>query len=346
MPSFTTQSIRVFISYSHEDQALIDKLVHVLTENGLSVLYSKKLTVGEAFGEEIKRFIEHAHVFMPVLTESASKRGWVHQEIGYAMGLHIPVFPVTSQDIIHGGLLQHIQTIKLSDDPIILKNQLNEEAFKGLLARKKLPAIYQGASRPEQRTKMMKEYAENISNLGESGLVRQKGGLSSFHIPNKYIGHQVWKDRYLPGSRTDGHKELQRSERIALQVHADKKGSRLIINPVYGIKNRNKISANARLKTLIEFLEADLRNIVIAIQHSETKTESLTMVGDWFLAESVSYKEGDGFTHTFFTRNASEISARIQEFDEELTDLLDDLGWTELNSSDKAVAYLKGLMSV
>ncbi len=48
------------------------------------------------------------------------------------------------------------------------------------------------------------------------------------------------------------------------------------------------------------------------------KKESLTIVGDWFLAESVSFKEGDGFTNTFFTRDVSEIGRRIDDFDCEL----------------------------
>lgn len=39
--------------------------------------------------------------------------------------------------------------------------------------------------------------------------------------------------------------------------------------------------------------------VVIAIQNLQTEIASLTMVGDWFLAESVSYRHGDGFTHTF-----------------------------------------------
>ena len=68
------------------------------------------------------------------------------------------------------------------------------------------------------------------------------------------------------------------------------------------------------------------------------------MVGDWFLAESVSYQDGDGFTHTYFTRNAAEIGMRIENFEAELKDLLDDMGWSEMNSRVKAIEYLKGLL--
>lgn len=87
-------SLRVFVSYSHHDQSLVEKIVNILKDGGITVLWSSTLSAAGQFSEEIKRFIEHAHVFMPILTEEGSKRGWVHQEIGYAIGLHIPIFPL------------------------------------------------------------------------------------------------------------------------------------------------------------------------------------------------------------------------------------------------------------
>lgn len=93
---------------------------------------------------------------------------------------------------------------------------------------------------------------------------------------------------------------------------------------------------------MIEFLSSmPNEKVIIAFQNTNTNIESLTMVGDWFLAESVSFKAGDGFTNTFFTRNAAEITKRILTFDEELADLLDQQGWTPENSRDKAIEELK-----
>jgi hypothetical protein len=337
--------IRVFISFSHEDVQMVEKLVAILKKDGIMVLWSRKLTGGIEYIEELKVFIEHAHIFMPVITESSSARGWVHQEIGYAVGLHIPVLPVLVGNVRPIGMIENIQAIRLGNDNIILNEQLSYNILSALLKREPLPALYQQAARVEERAGLMKNYADKVSAMEKFGIVRQRGGLSSFHIPTERIENQVWIDRYFPEQRSQLHKKMQREERIALEQHAEKEGCRLIINPLYAIEGRSDLAASTRLNTMISFLESMTDGkVVIAIQKGKTNKESLTMVGDWFLAESVSFKDGDGFTNTFFTRNASEINARIKDFDEELSELLTYNKWTETNSREKAIAHLKSLI--
>jgi hypothetical protein len=187
----------------------------------------------------------------------------------------------------------------------------------------------------------MKSYADKVSNMGKYGIVRQKGGLSSFHIPNEGVNNQIWVDRYYPEKRSTYHKKLQLGERIALQQHADRNGCSLIIYPKYAIEGRSALAARTRIKTFLNFLESMEDNqITIAIPTGNAGIESLTMVGDWFLAESVSFKDGDGYTNTFFTRNASEIAERIHEFDNEMDNLLAQRGWTKDNSRKKAIDEL------
>ena len=339
-------TIRVFISYSHDDIRLVEKLVTFLKKEGIEVLWTKTLALGAEYGEQLKVFIEHAHIFIPVITESSSLRGWVHQEIGYAIALHVPVFPLTIGNVIPRGMLEFIQAVQLSDDDDVIKEQVCYKAFSALLKKEVLPALYQRAAKVEERAYLMKLYADKVSYLEKFGVIRQKGGLSSFHIPDKHIKHQDWTDRYAPETRGSHHKELQLGERKALQQHAYNAGCKLIITPMYAIEGRSILAAKTRIKTLIDFLESMSDDqIVIAIQTGQSNKESLTMVGDWFLAESVSFNDGDGFTNTFFTRNASEIAKRIQTFDEELNDLLEQLGWPKENSREKAVEELKLILN-
>ncbi|MFZ4464465.1 MAG: toll/interleukin-1 receptor domain-containing protein [Bacteroidales bacterium] len=338
----TDQKIRVFISYSHQDIKLVERLVSILEQEGIMVLWTKIVAGGTGYTEKLKIFIEHAHIFMPVITESSSARGWVHQEIGYAIALHVPVFPVTIGKLIPVGMLEFIHAIHLSDDDQILKEQICHNTLSALLKEDVLPALYQRAAKVEDRAALMKSYADKVTSLNKYGVVRQKGGLSSFHIPNKRIEHQDWIDRYIPDTRGLNHKELQLGERKALQQHTDKDGCKLIIKPQYAIEGKSSLAAKTRIKAMIDFLDTMPDDkVVIAIQTQKTSIESLTMVGDWFLAESVSFKDGDGFTNTFFTRNASEISTRIQIFDEELDELLEQLGWTTENSRVKTIERLK-----
>lgn len=339
-----SEKIRVFISYSQKDIELVEKLVEILEDEGIMVLWTRSLAGGKGYIDQLKVFIEHAHIFMPVITKSSSARGWVHQEIGYAIGLHIPVYPVLLGRVKPVGWIESIQAIKLSDDKMILKEQLNYDVLAKLLKEKPLPALYQQASKVEERARLMKIYSDKVSTMEKFGIVRQKGGLSSFHIPNKRIEHQDWVDRYAPGLKSPHHKEQQLGERKALEYHAEKEGCRLIINPDYATEGRSALSAVSRLNTLIDYLQnRPTEKVIVAFQNNKTSKESLTMVGDWFLAESVSFKDGDGFTNTFYTRNASEIIKRIQSFDEELTELLEMQGWSPENSREKAIERLEAI---
>jgi hypothetical protein len=62
--------------------------------------------------------------------------------------------------------------------------------------------------------------------------------------------------------------------------------------------------------------------IKVGINKGLPKDENLTIVGDWFAAESFSATIGKGYRQTMFTRHAPFVRNRIQAFDEELEYLL------------------------
>jgi len=108
-------SYRVFSSYSHEDVDLAESIAYALNENGLTPLWDRHLSFGRGFESQIKSFIAHSHVFLPVITASSSVRGWVHQEIGYATALRVPVLPVC-QGRLPGEMLQMLHAVALGTD--------------------------------------------------------------------------------------------------------------------------------------------------------------------------------------------------------------------------------------
>ncbi len=83
-----------YISYSHQDKALAEKICAVIQNLGLAPLWDEDFAAGQGFHDQIKRFIAHAHVVMPIITPASSDHGWVHQEIGYAVAMQIPVLPI------------------------------------------------------------------------------------------------------------------------------------------------------------------------------------------------------------------------------------------------------------
>jgi hypothetical protein len=66
----------------------------ILGTNGFDPMWDEYFAFGHGFHDQIRNFVAHAHVFLPVLTATSDQRKWVHQEIGYAMTLNVPVLPV------------------------------------------------------------------------------------------------------------------------------------------------------------------------------------------------------------------------------------------------------------
>lgn len=341
------ESYRVFISYSHNDTELVLKIIDVLDKNGLKPIWDKNFAYGHGFHEQIKTFISHAHVFLPVITEDSSKRGWVHQEIGFAMAHNIPVLPVTL-GTLPGEMIRELHAICLSENLNELKDQLSKEVFTNLVNRHSDPshALFYCAELTEDRTIMIAKYANDIIDLGAYGSVRQKGALSSFHLPDKVITHPVWKKRYGKVGRSLFLCRCQRDERMAFERHARVNGCRLIIDPYLTYEPYGDEARIVRLETLVEFLESMPDDKVqVAINDKMHTEESLILVGDWFAAEAISASIGQGYRQTIFTRHAPSMRSRIELFDQEFDELIDDLGWEAKSSKNSAITTINGIIN-
>ena len=343
---------RIFISYSHEDQDLVSKIAEILEENSLQPMWDRQFAFGHGFHEQIKTFIAHAHVFLPVITKTADERKWVHQEIGYAMSLNIPVLPVTAGRL-PGEMIQQILAVQLGDDPTdpnleVLKKHLSPAVIANLVQRYSDPvlALFQCAQFAEDRAAMMAHYSNDVRHIGAYGLVRQKGGLSSFHIPTQSITHRVWKDRYSNKDRGPVHCRLQREERLALEAHARFAGCKLIINPQIQYDRMWGQGAQlVRLRCLLEFLDSMSDDKCrVAINKDMDHSESLTILGDWFAAESVTARHGQGYLQTIFTRHAPSMLSRIEAFDAEFQELSAAAKWNADESRTKTIVAIRAII--
>lgn len=355
---------RIFISYSHRDEPLVRRLERVLQENGLTTMRDKDFAFGVGFPDQIKRFIEYAHVFMPVITRESSQRGWVHQEIGYAMGRNVPVLPVAI-DWEPGQWLQTLHSVILNHKDLRrrrrwkLRGIFSPGLFRDLVQRHgdDRSAVYACGTLHEDRTQMMTEYAREVSGIqallppvstehahtsGMSSFVRQKGGLSSFHIPDEPVVADVWRTRYAPDNqKSEHHCRLQRNERIALTLHARRWGCRLIVNPRMQYKTEEMTVV--RLRSLLQFLEsADGQKVEVAFNEQMLDGEHRTIVGNWFLADTVAAVPRSGYYQTIFTRHAPSMEFKIEEFDDEFHRLLQQSGWDPHNSRVRAITDLRG----
>src|SRR6185295_7572717 len=90
----TDQRIRVFISYAHDDRPIFDAVCAALRKVGLEPWSDVDLQKGIGFTEQIQTNISHSHLFLPILTARSHPRGWVHQEVGFAVAMKIPCVPI------------------------------------------------------------------------------------------------------------------------------------------------------------------------------------------------------------------------------------------------------------
>ena len=338
---------RVFISYSHDNRQDAEIIADILRDNGLSPFYDANLPPGRPFDDLIATYISHSHVFMPLITKESAQRGWVHQEIGYAMAMHIPVLPV-SKDDLPPAMIQRLHAVTLDDDPALAGEKLTYALFQGLVENC-VPgdAVYLCREQSEERAMMMARLADDARTIGTTGVLRQRGGLSSFQIPDKATSHRVWTERYDPYLKNEFHCKCQLAERKALEAHARTQGCRLVINPylIRGPRYSNT-AQRARLGTFLEFLRGmPPEKADVVVDRGMDFNESVTILGDWFSAESYYRPETGGFMQTMFTTYAPGIKTKIETFDSEFETLLTQSGIEPGHSLPEAIRLIESLIN-
>lgn len=317
---------RVFISYSHEDQKLAEKVNDALRGMNLKPVWDKDIGPGTPFSDAIKGLIANAHLFMPLISENSQHRPWVHQETGYAMAINIPVLPVAFGNL-PGEMISQLQAIsvKLKSpdefDEMDLIEQLNRLNMDQLVVPPpaRSVGIVEVADYPEERTELMCRCVNRVTELGSYVHVRQRGALSSFSIPHRVLSDPIWKQR---GDSSQYYRKHLRNERITLEQHARQSGCSLILDPEAAIgragkEKENLTRLNARLSTLLEFLESMPDEKIEVVITPRTQEGNLTIVGDWFVAESQAPLPGQGYRQTVFSWHAPTVLKELRRFDQE-----------------------------
>jgi hypothetical protein len=339
--------LRVFVSYSHNDREAAVKLVSHLESQNVQVLWDKSLLPGAGFTEHIQRLIAHSRAFLALVTPAANEASWVHQETGYALGLNLPIVPIRI-GALPKGMTQFTHACEIKKDMSDVAEILPTEKLKRIVtqAERENPPLFECARDHTKRGVMMKKYAEAVSDMGYSGLVRQRGALTSFHIPNVPIWHRHFRERYDGDLPQDSHLESLLAERRALDAHVRAEGCRLIVEPLAPeyVNNRGIASWVARVKQLVAFLEAMPDDkVTAAVVETDDTRESLTLVGDWFSAEAVT-ADSRGFRHTIFTRQVHLIREQIEAFDLMLDDELAEADIPAAQSRRAAIQRLNDIV--
>lgn len=329
---------RVFISYSHEDYKDVKKIVVALTKIGLRPVWDESIQPGTQFSEIIKSRISHAHVFLPVLTKNSIKRPWVHQETGYAMGLKVPVVPLVvgtvPDHMLHGlqALKIDLKKIKQSVDSLgeTIDTLLNPEPQES-------DATFRTARRPEERAEMLARFTRQALLHEAKGPMRQEGAISSFGLPKEPADDPVWIKRDGSLKRSLFLYERLQEERLAFEDYVRSQGCSLILDPTISFSSNGPEARKIRLTTLLEFLkDTSIKNVRVAIR-PRLSPGSVTICGDWFTAESMAPRPGEGYFGTAFSWHAPTVWQKAIAFDREMDRMLKQAGLTDESSREAAI---------
>ena len=300
---------------------------------------------------------------MPLLTENSIESSWVHQEIGFALASEVPVIPISIRGVMPGQMIGGVHAVMVDDPTADLRGAIEAIKFERILSLPlETPSLREVAESPEERAKLLGDEAEGLLRIGSFGTLRQLGALSSFSIPDKPLDDEVWiaREGLLP--RSPYYHDLQRRERRVFERHVREKGFKIIIFPrlslsrnMYPIverliagKHLAEQHATTIVETAIRTRRATLRDFLVAMKYvlkegqrrilisDEPLGRNVTMIGDWFAAESQRPKPG-GYRQTVITRHSIAVRAVIAEFDDEFEER-----WSrKKHSYDQVIAALE-----
>ncbi len=319
-------SFRIFISYAHEDQKAVEGVDAILRREGLIPVWDKEVKPGTSFTDSIKRQIATAHLFMPLLTRSSQARPWVHQEIGFAIGIDVPVLPLALGEL-PGEMVSAIQAVSVKDGLSDLADSLRQADIEALILRheseselQRLGISNRVADYSEERTRLLLTYAEGIR---EPIYVRQRALFSSFSIPDALPADAAWDVIEPVRRRSEYHRVLLRRERKILEKHARVSGCSLIICPFVEFTRPGGAAAHrAQLTELLGFL-ASMPDDKLVVAIAERGIEGhLNLLGDRIGSKALAPQPGADYRQTFFTQHAPTVLSWLRDFDNELEGIL------------------------
>ncbi len=317
MTTRTNYPFRVFVSYAHADKPLVEALVGILASLGFIPLWDKDINPGKPFTQEIKELITRSHLFLPVITSHSSARPWVHQETGFAIALNIPVLPICIGQT-PSEMIADVQAVVVRDDLSDFADQLAKINLMQLVVPRpnKPLGMLEIAETFEERVRYLVKYASWIIDLGEYGTVRTQARFTGFSVPDADITDPIWDQREGQAKRTEIVRHLQREERRILERHARMVGCRLIIDPsAETFQEQGDLAQKARLVVLAQFLKSMPEQKLEVVVSPRAQDTSLTMVGDYFVYESMAARPG-GYVHSVFNSHPPTVLQRIQRFDQ------------------------------
>jgi hypothetical protein len=331
---------RCFLSYDHKDHALGMRLRAALEELGHDVIWDGEIRPGVLWRETLEQMISYAHFVVPLVTPSSQNSAWVHEEVGYALGLNLPIISVAVNAEPLQEMAGRLQALRFDANAQGLEGALESVDFQAVVTSagaSPTPMRVEVARLPEERPILIARIATELSAARRYATVRKRTRLSAFAIPDKPPSSPLWATHYPKRQLSEQQRVNRRAERRALSVHAKEAGCRLILHLdlTDSLDQLGGASvAVAKLETLRTFFEQMPDEKVQAVFSRTPPHGTLTILGDYMKAEALAYAEG-GFHQTIVTRHAPTVLQSVNNFDDEFADYADSQPTDRVNAVHK-----------
>jgi hypothetical protein len=256
-----------------------------------------------------------------LLAEDSQENPWVHQHLGYATGLRLPVLPIALGES-PGEMFRELGPITL--DPIhpdfgthISARQLDRLVACSYQSKS---ALFEVADSLFDRSRLLAGHAERIYKTYGPCKVFQRATFGSFAMPSPD------SDR-VHGNTHDGadHKDETvraqlRMERLWMERHAREAGCDLMLDTqAWEAKRENPAGPTAApwLARLREFIQSMPEDKLRVVSVRGQIDRNPTILGDWMAADVMVSRSTGILRQTVVTSHGPTVLARKREFENE-----------------------------
>ncbi|TRV64415.1 MAG: toll/interleukin-1 receptor domain-containing protein [Microcystis panniformis Mp_MB_F_20051200_S9] len=164
----------IFISYSRQDQAYVNKLLEALTKHELPWWLDNKIDYGDKWPRVIEENLRKSQVFMLVMSPRSKNSHWVNCELALALELKKPIFPLLLEGSrwLEVGIIQTVDIQGGKLPPASFFDRVRSE-----LNNKVRSADY------NQAIKIKPDYADAYNNRGiaKKNLGDKQGAIADYN---------------------------------------------------------------------------------------------------------------------------------------------------------------------
>ena len=187
----------IFISYSRQDQAYVNKLVEALREQDLPWWLDNKIDYGDKWTKEIEENLKKCQIFLLVMSRNSLASEWVQRELTFAQQLKKPIFPllldgerwfevinIQTTDVLGGELPPASFFNKIRSKLNNETSELTAEEWFNSAYEKGESGDYQGAIADyNQAINIKPDYADAYYNRGiaKSDLGDKQGAIADYN---------------------------------------------------------------------------------------------------------------------------------------------------------------------